>query len=312
MVSRKPAFLAVCLAVLFLPATYAQEAQNGITTPEESSRPPGGGLSGVIPVGGPWIEFGFGVTGSFAVGCQPADPAGLGCGPSSSGNSIFGEAPPWTFTAPDGGATLIVTDAYLLGDVFEIFDFGVSIGAIARPTGNDSCNDDPDPCVANPLVGHGFFLLDPGPHQITIQLLDSPFGGGAAYFRVEPSAMDFYAVVPCRVVDTRLPDGPYGGPILTSGQLRSFRISGVCGIPDGAQAVSLNVTAVGSTGLGVLEVFRAGLFGTGTSSLTFGAGQTRTNNGFVGLAAGRLTVRPLIEVSPGNVHVVIDVNGYFR
>jgi hypothetical protein len=124
--------------------------------------------------------------------------------------------------------------------------------------------------------------------------------------------MDFYSVVPCRVADTRLTDGPHGGPVLTSGQLRSFPIAGECDIPEGAQAVSLNVTVVGSTGPGVLQVFQAGLFGTSTSYLTFGAGQTRTNNGLVALAGGRLSVRPLVDASPGKVHIVIDINGYFR
>lgn len=314
MAFRKSAFLAACLAVSYLPSTYAQEDRNGVMsrTPEEAPRAPGGVLSGTVPVGGPWIEFGFGPAGSFAVGCLPADPAGLGCASNPAGNSVFGDAPPWTFTAPEGGATLIVVDAFLLGDQFEIFDFGSAVGRTSIPTGNGDCGIDPDECVADPFNSHGFFLLDPGPHQITIRMQASPFGGGAAYFRVEPSAMDFHTVVPCRVADTRGAVGPHGGPVLTSGQLRSFLIAGQCGIPDGAQAVSLNVTVIGATGPGFLQVFRAGLFAPSTSNVSFGAGQIRSNNGFVALAGGRLSVLPLVEASPGNVHVAIDVTGYFR
>lgn len=305
------AIVVFSVSMLFIPAAYAQDARNGATR-GTSLRPRGESVSGTVPVGGPWVELGFGTTGSFAFGCYPKDPAGHDCTPSSGGNSVPGDAPPWTFTAPAGGATLIVTDAFLMGDQFEIFDSGVSIGATSIPTSFGDCLDDPDPCVADPLASHSFFLLAPGSHQITIRLLASPFNAGAAYFRIEPSAMDFYSVMPCRVVDTRWPDGPVGGPFLTSEQLRSFLIAGECGIPDDAQAVSINITAIGSTGPGFLQVFRAGIFGTSTSNLSFGAGQTRSNNAILALAGGRLSVRPVVDASPGNVDVVIDVSGYFR
>jgi hypothetical protein len=42
--------------------------------------------AGPITVGGPWNEFSFTSVGSLARGCAPADPGGLGCVPSSSGN----------------------------------------------------------------------------------------------------------------------------------------------------------------------------------------------------------------------------------
>jgi hypothetical protein len=308
MTSGKSRALAVCLVASFLSAAYAQDASNGVTLRTPGGPPaPRGGSSVAVPVGGPWIEIAFGAAGSFAYGCQATD-----CTPSSGGNSVPGGDPPWTFTAPAGGATLIVTDAFLSGDRFQIFDFGAAIGATSIPSNGGDCGDDPDPCVADPLVSHGFFSLAPGPHKITIQMLASPFDAGAAYFRIEPSAMDFYSVTPCRVVDTRWADGPWGGPFLTSEQPRSFLIAGECGIPDDAQAVSLNITALDPTGPGYLRVFRAGMLGASTSHLSFGAGQTRANFGFVALAGGRLSVGPLVAASPGNVHVVIDVNGYFR
>ncbi len=113
--------------------TNAQETQNGMETrtPRKmSDRMVGASLMGPVPTGGPWIEFAFFGKGSSATGCSPADPAGPGCAPSSAGNSVFGSAPPWTFTAPAGGANLTVTDAFLRGDQFEIFDFGTSIGTL--------------------------------------------------------------------------------------------------------------------------------------------------------------------------------------
>src|ERR1017187_3447823 len=55
--------------------------------------------------------------------------------------------------------------------------------------------------------------------------------------------LQFVPVAPCRVVDTRNAAGPFGGPAIAAGSMRSFAISqSVCGIPGTAQAYSLNVT----------------------------------------------------------------------
>src|SRR3954466_10344711 len=45
-----------------------------------------------------------------ATGCDPADPAGASCISSSGTVTGLLDASPWTFTAPQSGATLIVTD----------------------------------------------------------------------------------------------------------------------------------------------------------------------------------------------------------
>jgi hypothetical protein len=142
--------------------------------------------AGPITPGGPWNEFSFTGAGSFAKGCAPADPGGLGCAPSSAGNSHFVGAPPWTFVAPSDGATLTVTDAFLRGDTFQVLDIGNPIGSTsAVPTNATSCGSDPVPCLADPTVSHGVFNLGPGAHSITIKALASPFQTGAAYFRVD-------------------------------------------------------------------------------------------------------------------------------
>ena len=139
-----------------------------------------------IAPGGPWNEFSFGTAGNFAKGCAPADPAGAGCAPSSAGNSQFVGAPPWNFVAPSDGATLTVTDAFLKGDTFEVFDNGNLIGSTsAVATDQTSCGSDPVPCLADPTVSHALFNLGPGAHSITIKALASPFQSGAAYFRVD-------------------------------------------------------------------------------------------------------------------------------
>src|SRR5262245_7701913 len=136
-------------------------------------------------IDGPWLEFAFFQVGVPATGCAPADPSGPGCAPSSAGNSIFVGAPPWTFTAPAAGVTLTVTDAFLTGDQFEIFDFGASIGLSSVVVPSGDCGDDPVPCLANPATSSGVFQLAAGPHSLEISAVASPFLRGAAYFRLD-------------------------------------------------------------------------------------------------------------------------------
>jgi hypothetical protein len=90
-------------------------------------------------------EFAFTTAGTPATGCDPADPAGPFCIPSSGTPTTFLTAPPWTFVAPVQGAILIVTDAFQAGDRFQVFDFGSSIGLTSLPAGNADCGDDPVP-----------------------------------------------------------------------------------------------------------------------------------------------------------------------
>lgn len=193
------AIAAGLLTILCLASTTinAQETQNGMETrtPRKmSDRTAGPSLMGPVPTSGPWIEFSFFATGSAARGCSPADAGGPACAPSSGGNSVFGSLPPWTFTAPAGGANLTVTDAFLKGDQFEIFDFGTSIGSTSIPATTGACGDDPFPCLADAGVSHGVFPMAAGAHSITIKAKASPFGAGAAYFRIDaaPASLDHW------------------------------------------------------------------------------------------------------------------------
>ena len=130
-----------------------------------------------------WYEFSFGAPGTSATGCSPVDPAGDFCVPSSGTPTTFLDAPPWTFTAGAGGAVLTVTDAFDSDDQFEILDFGVPIGFTSFPGAIVNCGDDPVPCLADPDMSHGFFLMVAGNHSITIA--PSAGGFGAGYLIVE-------------------------------------------------------------------------------------------------------------------------------
>jgi hypothetical protein len=139
-----------------------------------------------IPIGGLWQEFSFTGVGVLAAGCKPADPAGSPCVASVADNSEFVGAPAWTVTAPAQGAILTVTDAFFHGDSFDIFDSGVAIGATPFVAVGGTCASNPDICLADPLSSHAAFLLLPGAHAITVVPNASAFGGGSAYFRVDP------------------------------------------------------------------------------------------------------------------------------
>jgi hypothetical protein len=121
----------------------------------------------------------------------------------------------------------------------------------------------------------------------------------------------FYTVTPCRIVDTRNPNGPFGGPALAAMTTRGFVMRGSCGISATARAVSLNVTVTGNTSYGDVRVFPTGASGITSSTINWRTGQTRANNATVGLGAnGGVTVWCVMP--SGSTQVILDVNGYFE
>jgi hypothetical protein len=125
-----------------------------------------------------------------------------------------------------------------------------------------------------------------------------------------PPALDFHTAVPCRLLDTRGPAGPNGGPALQPGQSRSFTLAGSCGIPATARALSVNITVVDPTSGGNLILFPADQVAPTASSINFQAGVTRANNALISLSAvGAVQVR---ANSGAPVQFVLDVNGWFE
>ena len=141
---------------------------------------------------GIFYEFGFSDAGVLATGCDPADPAGPFCIPSSGTPTQFLDASSWTFTAPAAGATVTVVDAFLSGDQFQLFDSGLAGGLTSLPGAPSDCGDDPVPCLADPSMSHGTFTLGAGAHALSIEATVSA-GGGSAYLRwdavPEPSTL---------------------------------------------------------------------------------------------------------------------------
>jgi hypothetical protein len=125
-------------------------------------------------------------------------------------------------------------------------------------------------------------------------------------------ASDLYTLAPCRVVDTRWPNGTLGGPALAGGSTRSFPLLGSCGVPAEAVAVVANFTVVGPTSSGQVEVYPTGIQPTGAGTIDFQTGQVRANNSLLTLGVGgEISVRTTLSAA-GAVHFVVDVWGYLR
>jgi len=120
-----------------------------------------------------------------------------------------------------------------------------------------------------------------------------------------------YTVSPCRVADTRNPDGPSGGPALSANTLRTFPVANICQIPSSATAVAINVGIVLPTDIGDLRVYPAGEAPPPTSTINFCAGSIRANNAIVALGpGGRIAV--VCDMPSGSTNMFFDVSGYFQ
>jgi hypothetical protein len=120
----------------------------------------------------------------------------------------------------------------------------------------------------------------------------------------------FFALTPCRVVDTRNAAGPWGAPALAAGTTRAFEIAGQCGVPADAIAVALNVTVTNATAAGSLTVYPGTGPAPATDTVTFATTRTRANNTTMALVGGVLSVAD--RQATGTVDLIVDVSGYYR
>jgi uncharacterized repeat protein (TIGR01451 family) len=129
------------------------------------------------------------------------------------------------------------------------------------------------------------------------------FTAGAAVM-----GLRFSPVTPCRLVDTRNPAGPFGGPAIAGGTARSFAIpqSG-CGIPATAQAYSLNVTVVPRGRLSYLTLWPAEQAKPLVSTLNSWGGIVTANAAIVPAGAGGAVSVYVTDTTD----IILDINGYF-
>ena len=119
--------------------------------------------------------------------------------------------------------------------------------------------------------------------------------------------LQFVAIPPCRIADTRNPAGAFGGPELAASASRTFDIpQSACGIPAAATAYALNVTVVPDQSLGYLTMWPAGEPQPSVSTLN-SDGRVKANaaitpagtNGGVSVFASDAT------------QFILDIGGYF-
>jgi hypothetical protein len=139
------------------------------------------------------------------------------------------------------------------------------------------------------------------------------------YFTTAPASYVYVPITPCRVVDTRINDGTsFGAPSLAAGQQRSFALANTnCNLPAGVLAdggaVSLNVTAVPSTGpVGYVTVW-------GTSPSEPQPPPVSSLNASTGAVTANATIVTINDSTDDSVSVystnatdiVMDITGYF-
>jgi hypothetical protein len=115
----------------------------------------------------------------------------------------------------------------------------------------------------------------------------------------------YFPLTPCRAVDTR------SGAPFSSDTVRSFQMRGVCGVPTTAKAVSLNVTITQATAPSFLTVWPSGTTRPVVSMINFEPSDPALGNGIiVGVSTNPQDLS--VYNNFGNVHVIIDVTGYFQ
>lgn len=159
------------------------------------------------------------------------------------------------------------------------------------------------------------------PFVIVVTHLDAPTNPSPPVYTLDVNGLTcspstdrgFFPLTPCRLLDTRNPNGPMAGPVLAPDGSRGFFLSqSLCGIPLDAKSVSLNVTAVSPSASGFLRLDATGAPVPPTSVTAFRPGTTRAVNAFVRVSPDAFQGILIANRSAGTTHVVVDVNGYFK
>ena len=123
------------------------------------------------------------------------------------------------------------------------------------------------------------------------------------------STLAYFALPnPCRLIDTRGPNGPLGGPALSGGLERDFPVlAGNCNIPASAQAYSFNVTAVPHTRLNYLTLWPYAQSRPTVSTLNAPTGTVTANAAIIKPGSQG----EIAAYATQDTDLIVDVNGYF-
>jgi uncharacterized repeat protein (TIGR01451 family) len=243
---------------------------------------------------------------------------------SHTGNFTFGQPGTYTIIVTNVGAVATA------GGTVKVLDFIPSSMTAISANGQDwSCNIEQQNIPPDVICTRSAGVLAQGgsypPITLTVNVaVDSPspvtnvagvfgisdanFGNNFTFDSTTISGMRFVPVTPCRIADTRNPNGPFGGPFLSAGSTRGFTVSdSACGIPVSAQAFSVNATVIPKGSLGFLTMFQCGQPLPQTSTLNSIDGRIKASAALVPAGAGRA----VCAFASNDTDLVLDINGYF-
>jgi YVTN family beta-propeller protein len=151
--------------------------------------------------------------------------------------------------------------------------------------------------IEGDIVNNRFYVANNGDDTVSVI-------GGAS-----PAALQLTTVTPCRVVDTRNPNGPFGGPPIQGETSRSFPFpQSNCNIPSNAAAYSVNVTVIPHGHLGYLTIWPTGEDQPLVSTLNSTDGRTKANAAIVPAGyQGAVSV-----YVTDTTDLILDIDGYFQ
>jgi hypothetical protein len=132
------------------------------------------------------------------------------------------------------------------------------------------------------------------------KLLTYGYGYGPGGTCLQPPSQ-YHPITPVRILDTR------GGTPLGGNATMDVAVGGAGGVPSGATAAVINVTATNTTAASYLTVYPKGATRPLASTLNWTAGKTVPNLIKMALGAGGMLT---VYNAFGNTDVVFDVNGY--
>jgi hypothetical protein len=153
-------------------------------------------------------------------------------------------------------------------------------------------------------------------HQIVVLVLLAAALGLAAVPAHAAGPFQYFPITPCRVFDTRATGTQTNGMPLANPGPHNFRIQGNCGVPNGAQAVTLNATVVSPSRPGDVRLYPATGSAPSVSTLNYTTSETLANGAIVPLNSVSAPTDDDLGVvigmvAAGTIHLIIDVTGYF-
>jgi len=228
--------------------------------------------------------------------CRIADTRNDGFGPlPANGTRTFAVSTPICFVPPNAQAYAVNVTAIPKASLgfLTVWPGGQDrpfTSLLNSPKGLTTANG----ALLPAGVGNTLNVFSTGPTDVVVDL--------EGYFvpASVPTALSFYPVTPCRILDTRLNASLAGFVPLVQ------PVAGTCGVPATAKAFALNFTSVPKTVLSYFTAYPGGA-DPFVSVMNSEDGRVLANNAIV--AAG--TNGSIVMYGSQATDIVVDVNGYF-